>query len=98
VGSSTACLLLIVVSAHFLLSSAENIFGLTGLGGSLIGVITIGVASAAPELFTAVSGIRAKAKGISLGTLIGSNITNPLVARGGGALISTYWVPRHLIY
>jgi cation:H+ antiporter len=32
-----------------------------------------------------------------LGTLIGSNITNPLVAIGGGAIISTYWVPRPLV-
>ena len=66
----------------------------TGVGGSLIGVVTLGVASALPELTTALAGARQKAHGISLGTLVGSNITNPLVAIGGGALISTYWIPR----
>ena len=57
----------------------------------------MGIASALPELTTAISGIRNKEHGLSLGTLIGSNITNPLVAIGGGALVSTYWVPRPLI-
>jgi len=51
------------------------------------------VAAALPELNTSVSGLRNGGVGISLGTLMGSNITNPLVAIGGGALLSTYWVP-----
>lgn len=85
------------LSAHFLLKATETIVSATGLGASLIGVVSLGVASAAPELSTAIIGLRKKASGISLGTLIGSNITNPLVAIGGGALISTYWVPRPLV-
>lgn len=93
-----SCMAVMLISAHFLLLAAEKVVMLTGLGASLIGVVTIGVASAAPELFTAISGVRQKAVGVSLGTLIGSNITNPLVAIGGGALISTYWVPPPLIY
>lgn len=93
-----SCMVLMIFSAHFLLLATENIVSATGLGASLIGVVTIGVASAAPELFTAISGVRQKAVGISIGTLIGSNITNPLLAIGGGALISTYWVPPPLIY
>jgi len=88
---------LMLASASLLLSSAEEIVLVTGLGGSLIGVITLGVASAAPEFFTAVSAIRHKNLSLSLGTLIGSNITNPLVAIGLGALISTYYVPRPLL-
>ncbi len=92
------CIGIMMVSAHYLLLSIEKCVELTGLGASLIGVVTIGVASASPELFTAFSGIRQKAVGVSLGTLIGSNIANPLVAIGGGAMISTYWVPRPLIF
>ncbi|RME78710.1 sodium:calcium antiporter [Candidatus Woesearchaeota archaeon] len=95
---ATSFMAIMLISAHFLLKTTEHIVTLTGLGGSLIGVISLGVASAAPELFTALSGIKQKAMGISLGTLIGSNITNPLVAIGGGALLSTYWVPLPLIY
>jgi cation:H+ antiporter len=89
---------IMLISAQYLLRSAEYVVMETGLGGSLIGVVSLGVASAAPEMFTAISAIRQKAIGISLGTLIGSNITNPLVAIGGGALLSTYWVPKPLLY
>lgn len=95
---SLACIILILISAHFLLSATQQIVLITGLGGSLIGVISLGVVAASPELFTAISGLRQKATGISLGTLIGSNITNPLVGIGIGSLISTYWVPKPLVY
>ena len=90
-------LLLTVVSAMVALQVTEVVVTKTGIGGSLIGVVTLGIASALPELMTSISGIRNGDNGIPLGTLIGSNITNPLLAIGGGALISTYWVPRPLV-
>ncbi|MEL7627366.1 MAG: sodium:calcium antiporter [Anaerolineaceae bacterium] len=94
---TTGLLVVIIACATFVLSATEVIVNRTGVGGSLIGVITLGLASALPELTTALAGIRHKEAGISLGTLVGSNITNPLLAIGGGALISTYAVPRPLV-
>lgn len=79
------------------LKITEIIVARTGIGGSLIGVTTLGVASALPELITAIAGIRNGDSGIPLGTLVGSNITNPLVAIGLGSLVSTYAVPRPLV-
>ena len=87
-----------VGSASVVLKITETIVQRTGIGGSLIGVVTLGVASALPEFVTAISGVRNKEHGISLGTLVGSNITNPLVGIGGGALLSTYWVPKPLLW
>ena len=86
-----------ILSAQIVLGIGERVVAVTGIGGSLIGVLTLGVASALPEFVTAMAGVRNKDAGIPLGTLVGSNITNPLVAIGGGALISTYWVPGPLI-
>jgi len=86
-----------LLSASLVLNITQGVVEATGVGGSIIGVVTLGIASALPELMTAICGIKNKEHGISLGTLIGSNITNPLVAIGGGALVSTYWVPRPLI-
>ena len=84
-------------SSSVVLNVVEGVVVQTGIGGSLIGVLTLGVASALPEMFTAISGLRKKAQGISLGTLIGSNITNPLVAIGLGGLVSTYFVPEPIV-
>ncbi len=94
---TSGLLVVIITCATIVLSATETIVDRTGVGGSLIGVITLGLASALPELTTALAGVRHKEAGISLGTLVGSNITNPLLAIGGGALISTYAVPRPLV-
>lgn len=93
-----AFMLAVVFSADVFLEVIKATIQATGLSGSLIGVITVGILSALPEMVTAISGLRQGAEGISLGTLIGSNITNPLLAIGLGALISTYSVPLPLIY
>jgi cation:H+ antiporter len=69
----------------------------TGFSGSMIGVATVGIVSAFPEMITAITGLRNGSEGISLGTLVGSNITNPLLAIGSGALISTYAVPEPVV-
>jgi len=86
-----------VGAAQTALQITEIVVVRTGISGSLLGVVTLGLASALPELTTAISGIGHKEHGISLGTLVGSNITNPLVAIGGGALVSTYYVPEPLV-
>lgn len=67
---------------------AESVFS-----ASFFGVIVLGVASALPELTTAIVGALNKKKGISTGVLIGSNITNPLLGLGTGAFISSYSIP-----
>lgn len=92
-----AFMILVVVSADQFLRVVEFLIAATNLTGSMIGVVTVGIVSALPEMVTAISGLRQGAEGISLGTLIGSNITNPLLAIGLGALVSTYYVPEPLI-
>lgn len=87
----------VIGSADIFLRVVELGVEATGLSGSMIGVATVGVVSAFPEMITAISGLRQGAEGISLGTLIGSNITNPLLGIGLGSLISTYAVPRPLV-
>jgi len=63
------------------------------LSGSLFGVAILGVATALPELSTAVVGLLRGKQDISVGVLVGSNITNPLFSAGLGAVISGYRIP-----
>lgn len=87
----------VIGSAEVFLRVVELAIEQTGFSGSMIGVASVGIVSALPEMITAITGLRQGSEGISLGTLIGSNITNPLLAIGGGALISTYAVPEPLV-
>ncbi|MBN2142383.1 sodium:calcium antiporter [Candidatus Woesearchaeota archaeon] len=93
-----AGLLVLLFSSIITLDVTEYVVLKTGVGGSLIGVLTLGVASALPELFTAIISARKKATGLAVGTLIGSNIVNPLFGIGLGGLISSYYVPYPILF
>jgi cation:H+ antiporter len=88
---------IVILSAEYILKVAEFFVTKYGIGGSLIGILSIGIATALPELTTSVTAILRGASSISMGTLVGSNITNPMFALGLGAMISSYHVPRPII-
>ncbi|MBT3583101.1 calcium/sodium antiporter [Candidatus Woesearchaeota archaeon] len=67
-----------------------------GIEQTFFGLVVIGVSTALPELTTAVRGVMKGAKQMSLGVLIGSNITNPMLALGIGAAISGYKVSQSI--
>lgn len=67
------------------------------LGGSMVGVLTLGIAAALPELSTVVESVRRRTPSLAVGTLVGSNVVNPLVGIGLGGLLSTYTVPQSVL-
>ncbi|WP_132060866.1 sodium:calcium antiporter [Halorussus amylolyticus] len=90
-------LTLVLLSASLMLSSIEVVVDMLSLGGSMVGIVTIGVAAALPELTAVMDAIRRRSPNVALGTLIGSNIVNPLVGIGLGGAISTYYIPPAVV-
>lgn len=86
----TSALIILIISAHILFIAIQDVVQLTGIGASLIGVLVLGLGAASPELAAALTAAKEKEHGISIGILLGSNITNPALGLGLGALISTY--------
>lgn len=80
--------------ANQVINTSEKLINVFNMSASLFGVLLLGIASALPELTTALIGVIKKKKGISAGVLIGSNVTNPLLGLGLGAMISGYAVPK----
>lgn len=89
---------LVLLAASVMLSVVETIVNMLALGGSMVGVLTLGVAAALPELTAVLDAIRRRSPNVALGTLIGSNIVNPLVGIGLGGAVSTYYVPPAVIF
>lgn len=88
----------LLLSSALALRSIETVVEITGISGSLIGILSLGIASALPELFTMLTALQNKAVGLSMGTLTGSGIVNPLVGIGLGAVISSYAVSSPTIF
>lgn len=88
---------LVLASATLLLWVIDSVVARLQLGGSMIGVLTIGIAAALPELSTVVDAIRRQTPDIAFGVLIGSNIVNSLVGLGLGGVLSTYYVPSSVL-
>jgi cation:H+ antiporter len=88
---------LVLGSAFVVLRVVDGLVTTLGLNGSMVGVVTIGLAAALPELSTVVESLRRRTPDIALGTLVGSNVVNPLVGFGLGGLVSTYSVPPSVV-
>lgn len=69
-----------------------------GLEEGLIGLLS-GIGTTIPELSISMMALLRKSGGISLGNLMGSNITDPLFSLGVGAVLATgYKVSDYLLY
>ncbi|MBW2985560.1 calcium/sodium antiporter [Candidatus Woesearchaeota archaeon] len=89
---------LLITSTKSVVNSALSLSHIWGVSESLIGVLIIGAATALPELTTALIALFRGSTSMSLGTLIGSNITNPLFALGIGAIISGYTIDASILW
>ena len=88
---------LVLGSAFVVLRVVDDLVTTLGLNGSMVGVVTIGLAAALPELTTVVESLRRRTPELALGTLVGSNVVNPLVGFGLGGVVSTYAVPPSVV-
>ena len=94
---ASAMLLLVLASASILLAVVDDVVESVLLGGSMVGVLTLGIAASFPELSTVLDAIRRRAPHVAIGTLVGSTVVNPLVGIGLGGTISTYAVPSAVL-
>jgi cation:H+ antiporter len=91
------CFAIMAVVTERVVLAATGLVDLLPISASFFGVIVLGVAAALPELTTSLISIAKGDKGISAGILIGSNVTNPLLGIGLGAIISRYTVPDVIV-
>ena len=81
-------MVILIFASDMVVGSALELTDLWGVAQSFVGVMVVGVGTGLPELSTALRAAFKNAGGISLGTLIGSNITDPMFALPVGAMAS----------
>jgi cation:H+ antiporter len=91
-------IVLLLFSSEIAVSNAHMLAGMWGVADTFIGAIILGIGTALPELAAAIVAIRRKSEEMSVGVLIGSNITNPLFGVGIGAMISTYTISNSILW
>ena len=77
---------ILFLATDIVVESAITLADQWGVAQSFIGVLIVGVGTGLPELSTSIRAVLKKAGDISLGTIIGSNITNPMFALPVGAI------------
>lgn len=84
----SASLVIVLVSAGFVVESAVKIARLLNIAESFIGATVIAIGTSLPELSIDVQAIRKKHYGLALGDAIGSNMTNITLVLGVAAAIN----------
>jgi cation:H+ antiporter len=79
-------LVLVVVGGQVMVTNGVTLARAAGVSEFLVGLLT-GLGTTAPELFVASIAAYRGDGGISVGSLLGSNITDPVFSLGVGALV-----------
>lgn len=89
-----ASVLVLAKASHMVINSAVKLAKFTGLDELVIGFIVISVTTSLPELAVSVSAISKGDVGISIGNLLGSNITDICLIVGLVALLKPVKISR----
>ena len=97
VGLLAIGLIIVTASADLAVENAVAVARAMGVGASLIG-LGVGFGTGLPELTVSLRAMNARSGTLGLGNLIGSNITDPLLSAGLGALVAPMLVPPVAIF
>jgi len=89
-------LVAVIVSANLVVENGVSMAKEIGIDDAIIGLL-VGLGTSIPELTVSLRAISKRAGHLSLGNLIGSNITDPLFSFGVGAMIAGVTVSSTVI-
>lgn len=85
---------LILFASKIVVTNGIGLADIWGVKQSLVGILLIGIGTGLPELSIAIAGFKRKAMGISMGTLIGSNLCDLLFSLGAGAIVAGFVIDK----
>ena len=91
-------LMLLIVSARMLTSSAVSLAQYFGVSDLIIGLTIVAIGTSLPELAASVAGVKKGEDDIAIGNVIGSNILGMFAVLAMPAIFSPGSVPKIMIY
>jgi cation:H+ antiporter len=89
-------MILLPLSAHFMVNSAVNIAKYLGMSDLVIGLTVIAIGTSLPELAASIAGVLKGEDDLALGNIIGSNIFNILAVLAMPGLIAPGFVDENV--
>ena len=89
---------ILLVGAHFTVTSATAIAGYLGISPILIGMLVVGLGTTMPELFFSLRSVKKDDDSLAIGDILGTVLADATVVVGVLALISPFAFPQKIIY
>jgi len=89
-----ASIIVVVIASEVTINNSVKVSNMTGFGKTTVGFILVGFATSLPELSVVIFGASEEKIGVSIGNILGSNITNIALILGVCFLIVAVKCPR----
>ena len=89
-----ASIIVVVIASEVTINNSIKVSNMTGFGKTTVGFILVGFATSLPELSVVIFGASEEKIGVSIGNILGSNITNIALVLGICFLIVAVKCPR----
>jgi cation:H+ antiporter len=89
-----ASIIAVIIASDITINNSVKVSSMTGFGKTTIGFILVGFATSLPELSVVIFGASSEKIGVSIGNILGSNITNIALVLGICFLIVAVKCPR----
>jgi cation:H+ antiporter len=89
-----ASIITVVIASEVTINNSVKVSNITGFGKTTVGFILVGFATSLPELSVVIFGASSEKIGVSIGNILGSNITNIALVLGVCFLIVAVKCPR----
>jgi len=98
IGMLLVSMAVLLVGAHFTVTSATFVANSLGVSPILIGMLIVGLGTTMPELFFSLQSIKKKDDSLAIGDLLGTVLADATIVVGILALISPFAFPQKIIY
>lgn len=91
-------ILLLIIGAHFTVTSAVNLAHNLGINPIFIGILVVAIGTTIPELFFSLAAVKKNNDSLAVADILGTVLADATIVIGIMALIKPFFFPQKIIY